>query len=98
MISVQVRSGVGQVLQSENGPGVDEFFRAATASYPLLAHIVPWSDTAFNRSQAGALLVELDRYENDEAVNPGGNRFDWLRDLCREANAEPHRMLWFVGD
>jgi len=98
MINVQVRAESGAILSDETGPGVDSFFQADAAQYPLLAHIVPWSDTVFNRSQIGALLLELDRYERDLAVNPSNDDFDWLRNICHVADEEPHRMLWFVGD
>jgi hypothetical protein len=98
VINVQVRTASGAILRNETGPGTDNFFQAGAAQYPLLGHIVPWSNTAFNRSQIGALLLELDRYEEDLAVNPDNNQFDWLRDLCHIASSEPHRMLWFVGD
>jgi hypothetical protein len=98
VINVQVRAASGAILHNETGAGVDSFFQADATQYPLLGHIVPWSDTVFNRSQVGALLVELDRYEGDLAANPDNNNFDWLRDIFRIASAEPHRMLWFVGD
>lgn len=98
MITVQVRDGSGGILRDEIGAGVDNFFQASSSQYPLLAHIVPWSDTAFNRSQVSALLRELDRYEGDSIVDAGGVRFDWLSEMCQVATAQPHRMLWFVGD
>jgi hypothetical protein len=98
MIDVQVRAEPGEIIRKGRGPGVDDFFQADRAIYPLLAHIVPWADTAFNKSQIGALIEEISRYEEDPTVNPTGHVFDWLRELCRVASEEPHRMLWFVGD
>jgi hypothetical protein len=98
MINVQVRTASGKILDSHGSPGLDKFFQADAASYPLLAHIVPWTNTAFNRSQVAALRIEIERYQKDPTVNPDGERFEWLQDLIRVASAEPHRMLWFVGD
>jgi hypothetical protein len=98
MISVQVRLESGEILQRRLGASVGNFFQADHDTYPLLSHIVPWSDTAFNRSQVVALSRELDRYETDVGVNPNGDSFDWLRQMCEATAEEPHRMLWFVGD
>jgi hypothetical protein len=98
MISVQVRAGSGEILKRYLSASAGDFFQADGATYPLLAHVVPWADTAFNRSQVAALAVEIDRYEEDVLVNPKGESFDWLRKMCAETSEEPHRMLWFVGD
>jgi hypothetical protein len=98
MINVQVRTVSGKVLRSAGGPGVDDFFQVGRESYPLLAHVVPWTDTAFNKSQVKSLVEEIDRYEADLTVNSEGYPFDWLRELCSLVTEEPHRMLWFVGD
>ena len=98
MITVQVRTGSSKILCSAAGVGVDNFFAASAAEYPLLAHIVPWADTAFNRSQVSVLMEEIGRYEEDVSLNVNGDRFDWLREMCGMTSAEPHRMLWFVGD
>jgi hypothetical protein len=98
MIDVQVRIESGEIISRGRGPGVDNFFQASRAIYPLLAHIVPWADTAFNRSQVGSLIEEIDRYEADPTANPSDYSFDWLREICRVVSEEPHRMLWFVGD
>jgi hypothetical protein len=98
MISVQIRSGLGQILLRCTSAGAGNFFQADNATYPLLSHVVPWTNTAFNCSQVDALLVEIDRYEADNALNHEGESFDWLRQMCKTAAEDPHRMLWFVGD
>lgn len=98
MISVQVRTGSGEILQRHVSASAGNFFQADGATYPLLAHVVPWTDTVFNRSQVTALVTEIDRYEADGVANPNGESFDWLRQLCEATAEEPHRMLWFVGD
>lgn len=98
MIDVQVREESGKILQRGRGVGVDKFFEADRQAYPLLGHIVPWADTAFNRSQVDLLVKELERYEADPSIDADGYSFDWLREMCQIALREPHRMLWFVGD
>lgn len=98
MISVQVRLESGEVLQRCLSVSVGNFFQADHDAYPLLSHIMPWADTAFNRSQVAALSREIDRYEDDLGVNPNGDSFGWLRQMCEATAAKPHRMLWFVGD
>ena len=98
MISVQVRAESGEILQRCLSVSAGDFFQADSATYPLLSHVVPWADTAFNRSQVAALAAEIDRYEADAAVNLNGESFDWLREMCEVTAEEPHRMLWFVGD
>lgn len=98
MISVQVRAETGEILQRHLSASASNFYQADSTAYPLLAHIVPWADTAFNRSQVAALTVEINRYEADAAVNLNRDSFDWLRQMCEVTAEEPHRMLWFVGD
>lgn len=98
MIDVQVRAESGEIICRGRGPGVDDFFQAGLAVYPLLAHIVPWADTAFNRSQVVSLIEEIGRYEADPSVNPADYSFEWLREICHVVSEEPHRTLWFVGD
>lgn len=98
MISVQVRDQSGEILQRSLSASAGNFFHADSADYPLLAHVVPWADTAINRSQVSGLAVEINRYEADVVVNPNGELFDWLRQMCEATADEPHRMLWFVGD
>src|SRR3954447_456959 len=98
MIDVQVRAESGEIICRGRGSGVDNFFQASRAIYPLLAHIVPWADTAFNGIQVGSLIEEIDRYEADPIANRTHYSFDWLREICRVVSEEPHRMLWFVGD
>jgi hypothetical protein len=98
MISVQVRAENGEILWRAQKRSVGRFFQADGRSYPMLVHILPWTDTAFNKSQVGVLLEEIDRYEADVQENPEGESFGWLRELCEHVISEPHRMLWFVGD
>ncbi|MCH0572416.1 hypothetical protein I3F60_24725 [Streptomyces sp. MUM 136J] len=95
---MQVRVESGEILQRRLSVSAGDFFQADSAAYPLLSHVVPWADTAFNRSQVAALAAEIDRYEADAAVNLNGESFDWLRQMCEVTAEEPHRMLWFVGD
>lgn len=98
MISVQVRTESGEVLYRSQKRSVGRFFQADGQSYPMLVHILPWTDTVFNKSRIGVLLGEIDRYETDAQENPDGESFAWLRELCKQVLAAPHRMLWFVGD
>lgn len=98
MIDVQVRSGVGEIVQKHRDPAVDAFFQLDPDAYPMLVHIKPWCDTAFNQSQAPALMNEIDRYEADSLVNASRESFAWLREMVELVIEEPHRMLWFVGD
>ncbi|MDX6293386.1 MAG: hypothetical protein QOH50_2461 [Kribbellaceae bacterium] len=98
MISVQVRAESGEILSRKQSSEAGKFFQVDQGVYPTLVHIVPWGDTAFNNSQVSALMIEIERYEADPAVNPGSDSFDWLRDMMHMVLAEPHRMLWFVGD
>jgi hypothetical protein len=98
MISVQVRAASGETLRRTLSASVGNFFQADKAIYPMLVHIIPWADTAFNRSQISVLVTEIDRYEIDSSVNPSGESFAWLREMFQLAIEEPHRMIWFVGD
>jgi hypothetical protein len=98
MISVQVRTESGEILGRAQRRSVGRFFQADARTYPVLVHILPWTDTAFNESQIGVLLEEIGRYEGDAQENPEGESFGWLRELCEQVIAAPHRMLWFVGD
>lgn len=98
MIDVEVRSASGSVLSKGRGAVVGTFFQADSGRYPTLVHIVPWGDTVFNRSQVSVLETELHRYQVDPKANPKADSLDWLLELIQLVKAEPHRMLWFVGD
>jgi len=98
MVSVQVRKETGEILCNKSSAAAGNFFQADSAVYPLLGHILPYTDTAFNQSQVRALAAEIDRYEADPKLNSSKESFDWLREMCRVTDEAPHRMLWFVGD
>lgn len=98
MIDVQIRSTGGRVVESITGVGVDGFGLADPAAYPLLAHVLPRSDTVFNTRQVVDLADELTPYERDSELNSARTSFGWLRDMCARVADEPHLMLWFVGD
>ncbi|GAA1693133.1 hypothetical protein [Fodinicola feengrottensis] len=98
MIDVQVRTEAGEILSRISKLSIGVFFQAELALYPLLGHIVPWADMVFNSSQLKVLSREVARYEADPVLNPSGESFDWLQEMCDLVAEAGHRILWFVGD
>ncbi|MDQ1033497.1 hypothetical protein QF035_011079 [Streptomyces umbrinus] len=94
MIDLQVRDEIGNILAHSAGVSWDEsLVEIDRADLPMIAGLCPYADTIFNSWQRPMLLEELDRLPAER-----GPWVDRVRAMCRTAEEESHRYLWFVGD
>ncbi|WP_433615924.1 hypothetical protein ACQP2P_13150 [Dactylosporangium sp. CA-139114] len=65
--------------------------------FPMLAHVDPYGNTIFNRTQMSAVLEELATIQPElDGVALSTARA--LGVLIATHGHRPHRYLWFIGD
>lgn len=99
-ISVVLKDQAGTVLASLEEPYRPLVSWADRSKFPILGHIDPYGNTAFNRGQMETLLTELKRIRGalSEFNNDKELMIQKLEDICADGLRKPHRFLWFVGD
>jgi hypothetical protein len=98
VINMQVRTEQGAIV-ARGTHGIEwsqELIDLDRSAYPMLHGLCAYLDTIFNSRQLPLLIDELDRLPPGVALD--NEIRTAIRRLCKVAEAEPHRYLWFIGD
>ncbi|MFJ6602097.1 hypothetical protein [Streptomyces lydicus] len=97
MINLQVRSESG-TIQARAEHGVvwgPELARLDHSVFPMLGHLLPYADAAFNSRQVSSLLGEVPRLPPGVVTDEFASE---LLELGQKVLDGQHLYLWFVGD